>query len=173
MGFLTGPVNLTSDQTLQIESNATLRASTNFDLYRWITPLPSYGLPRVDPVLRGYHVRNVTLQGGGMLDGQGRPWAQYFNRNLKRYGYNATVSMRRPFFLSFEGCAGVKMENLTVINSPHWTVHLHDTEHVVMRRLNISVSPTTGCTTDYPAVRRTDAAVTPIPTASTLTRRAT
>jgi polygalacturonase len=41
--YLTGPLNLTSNQVLVISPNATLLATTNFTAFPVIAPLPSYG----------------------------------------------------------------------------------------------------------------------------------
>eukprot|EP00039_Didymoeca_costata_P006653 m.92141 g.92141 ORF g.92141 m.92141 type:complete len:847 (-) comp13339_c0_seq3:19-2559(-) len=142
--FLTGPLNISSHVTLHLDPNSTLRASDDFDLYHWIAPIPSYMLVRVHPVLRAVQAVDVTITGGGVLDGNGRKWAQYFNNNT-RHGYNATVSMRRPFFVSFENCSDVTIQNITVMNSPHWTLHMWNSENILISGVTMRTIPRLGC----------------------------
>ena len=92
--FLSGPVNLTSNQVLRVDG--TLLASTDRSDYPLIAPLMGYGwgndencFPpgaaphkivvgslRYAPVVGAYHASNVTLTGSGVLDGQGQIWWQ-------------------------------------------------------------------------------------------------
>ncbi len=58
--YLSGPLNLTSNQVLVISRNATLLATTNFSAFPVIAPLPSYGASSLLPgqSFRASHVRH-------------------------------------------------------------------------------------------------------------------
>lgn len=79
--FLTGCFNLTSNVILNVRG--TILASQDSSNYVQIEPLPWYGggqdaqmsgLPEWHPVIRSYHASNITITGGGKIDGQGAPW---------------------------------------------------------------------------------------------------
>eukprot|EP00951_Prasinocladus_malaysianus_P046570 scaffold647440_cov46-Prasinocladus_malaysianus.AAC.1 len=62
---------------LTVEKGAVLLASDNFDDYPLVPPLPSYGSgrefdgPDYAPFIGCWNCTNVTIAGGGVIDGQG------------------------------------------------------------------------------------------------------
>ena len=70
--FLTAPLFLKSNITLQVDSTATILGSQTFSDYtkqaqeKILTPIPA--------LINGYQVNNITITGGGIIDGQGAPW---------------------------------------------------------------------------------------------------
>ena len=92
--FLSGPLNLTSNQVLRVDG--TLLASTDKHDYPLVAPLMGYGWgddencfdPSLDkhkiivgslrysPVIGAFHAKNVTITGAGTIDGQGAIWWQ-------------------------------------------------------------------------------------------------
>ena len=87
--FLTGPLNLTSNQMLVVDG--TLLASTNVSDYPQVAPLASYGWTidsncfpfgtEIVPgklnyaaIVNSWNSSNVTVTGSGVIDGNGEPW---------------------------------------------------------------------------------------------------
>ena len=90
--FVSGPLNLTSNQRLDVQG--TLYASQNVADFPLIAPLMGYGWGndencfapdrdahkiiigslRFAPVLGAFHATNVSVVGGGVIDGRGEPW---------------------------------------------------------------------------------------------------
>ena len=136
--WLTAPFNLTSRLTLNVTCGATLLATE--DATRWpvIAPLPSYGQgrdhpgPRRTSFLHGVRLRDLVLTGGGTIDGQGAGWwARHRN------GTEGNVTRGRLFEVEYSD--GILLEDLTLVNSPFWTVHPTLSSNIVARRLNISL----------------------------------
>lgn len=73
-------------------------------------------------------LRNVVLRGGGCLDGNGP--AFWHPQPTPPFGWYREKSTRPSPMLEIRGCRDVRMEGITIRNSPGWTVHLHDCDNV-------------------------------------------
>lgn len=72
---------------------------------------------------------NVGISGGGTIDGQGDAFWEKKAEPYRGSSYGGTAqfhyrALPRPSFLYFRRCKGVSLENVTLKNSPSWTVHL-------------------------------------------------
>ena len=125
--FLTGPFNLTSNLRLVVAPNTTLLGST--DLVEWplIAPLASYGQGRDHPgprrvsLIHGFGLRNVTVTGGGTIDGQGAFWWRL--HRASEAGSPGAERFTRGHLVEFVRSQSVELSHLTLRNSPFWTVH--------------------------------------------------
>ena len=125
--FLTGPFNLTSNLRLVVAPNTTLLGST--DLVEWplIAPLASYGQGRDHPgprrvsLIHGFGLRNVTVTGGGTIDGQGAFW--WRRHRASEAGSPGAERFTRGHLVEFVRSQSVELSHLTLRNSPFWTVH--------------------------------------------------
>lgn len=92
--FLSGPLNLTDDQTLRVDGVLLAAPATDLSAYPLLAPLPSYGgcrdtncfdkgrvvngsvrgVLRYSPVIGAFGRRNVSIVGTGTVDGQGQGW---------------------------------------------------------------------------------------------------
>jgi polygalacturonase len=74
--YLTGPIRLASNITLDVESGAVLRFSSDFDDYLPMVPTRWEGTEVVtfSPLIYGDKVENVAVTGHGLIDGGGEPW---------------------------------------------------------------------------------------------------
>ena len=82
--YLTGPIRLASNITLEVDAGAVLRFSSDFDDYLPMVPTRWEGTEVVNfsPLIYGDKVENVAIAGRGLIDGGGEPWWQEF-RELK------------------------------------------------------------------------------------------
>ena len=136
--FLTGSFELAFDNLeLHVEAGASLLGSTREVDYPLIPALPSYGTGRdVDSSLRfrplvfASNVSNVSLTGGGVVDGQGETWwLKHFARRLR---------WSRPRLVEGMYCDGLLIEDLTFRNSPFWTLHPYASAAVTVRRVTVT-----------------------------------
>jgi len=118
--YLTGPFNLTSGMVLSLDKDAVILGVQDTALYGIIPPFPSYGVGRdvgpdnYEPVIGGYHLKNVVIT-GGTIDGQGDYWWNlYKSKNLKH---------SRPALVEFQNCSGLTLKSTILQNSPFWTLH--------------------------------------------------
>eukprot|EP00040_Diaphanoeca_grandis_P008736 m.46253 g.46253 ORF g.46253 m.46253 type:complete len:440 (-) comp20183_c0_seq3:233-1552(-) len=129
--YLTGAFNLSSNTVLDIQSGATIQGIQNAALmyYPVIAPLPSYGTirnpARCQALVMCTNAVNVSISGGGVIDGQGDFW---WKRNNKD---------ERPHLLELFKCNGVEIGNITLRNSPFWTLHPVYSSNVWIHHVNI------------------------------------
>ena len=100
--YLTGTLILKSNVSLKLEAGATLLGSKDMSDYE-----PPYLIYAKD-------ARNISIRGGGVVNGQG----EIFWRG-KRRPYKRPSKM-----IQLEDCRDVRIEGITLTNSPNWTLNL-------------------------------------------------
>ncbi|MEV6109261.1 glycoside hydrolase family 28 protein [Streptomyces sp. NPDC051940] len=143
--FLTGAVHLLSNVDLHVTEGATVLFSTDpadylpVVLTRWEgTECYNYS-----SFVYAYGQENLSISGGGVLDGQGMtgPWKSWRDPGgnalidqaaLRAMGEQGVpVAERvfgeghhlRPNMIQFYRCRNIVMRNLTVLEPPMWTIH--------------------------------------------------
>lgn len=79
----------------------------------------------------GMNLVNVSVTGGGKLDGGGAPWW------VKQRKSPVDLQYPRPKLISFDGCRRVTLKDLNLVNSPSWTVNPILCEDVTIDNLSI------------------------------------
>ena len=128
--YPTGSIRLYDNMTLEIQSGAYLRFLQEEAAFPLI-------LLEFEGVAGEMHqacifaqgAENVTVTGRGVVDGQGEYWW-----NKRRAG---KLSHPRPYLVCFADCRHVLLENVTLTNSPAWTVHPLRCQDVTIRGLLI------------------------------------
>ena len=107
--YLSGTLILRSDVTLHISKGATLLGSTDLQDFPPIRPaLRSYGDNYSDKsLIYGENLERIGITGEGVIDGQGGS-----------YERKITPLDVRPMILRFVTCRGVRVENVTIRQSP-------------------------------------------------------
>ncbi|OLS35549.1 glycoside hydrolase family 28 protein [Bacillus sp. MRMR6] len=147
--YVTGPINLRSNMTLYVDAGATVLFKDDFDSYPTVkTRWSGYECYGFSPLIFGDGLQNVTIKGEGCFDGQGEAWWKV-NRRLRKGESFTTVRTKeitrlnheligllntnlvewesqflRPPLLQFIHCEHVKIEGITLKNSPFWNTHL-------------------------------------------------
>jgi len=135
----TGALRLRSHVELHLEEGAVLRFVADPALYplvgaRWegaTTTIHS-------PCLYARGERDVSVTGPGEIDGGGAWWWHAFREQ--------SLTFPRPTLLGFHECAGVTVTDVTLRNSPSWTVHpllCTDVRITGIRIINPADSPNT------------------------------
>ncbi|KAI3506546.1 hypothetical protein L1887_21105 [Cichorium endivia] len=137
--WLTGSFSLTSHLTLFLEKEAVILGSQDFDHYKVIEALPSYGrgidLPgqRYSSLINGDNLIDVVITGdNGVIDGQGSVWWESFDCH--------TLNYSRPNIVEFINCEDVVVSNITFLNSPSWTIHPVYCSNVLVQNIT-AISP--------------------------------
>jgi polygalacturonase len=106
--FYSGPVTLKSNMIFQISAGATLM----------MLPMTATGsnpaYPPSTDFLYGSNLTNITINGAGVMDGQGLEWWTYFN--------GGGTDNRPPAMIELSGCTGVTVSGITVQNSPKFHI---------------------------------------------------
>ena len=85
--FLSGPLTLKSNMTFTISAGATLE----------MTAMGTF--PQNTDFLFGSKISNITINGSGVMEGQGQAWWTAFN--------NGGTDNRPPAMIELTGCTGV------------------------------------------------------------------
>ena len=128
--YPTGPIQLYSGVTLDVQSGAEIRFLQDLGAYP-LVDIEFEGIPGKGymPCLYARDARNIAVTGFGTLNGQGSYWWKLFKEKQLDYP--------RPYLVCFDSCADVTLENVTLTQSPCWTVHPLRCENMVIRGIRI------------------------------------
>lgn len=153
--FVKGPIHLLSNIELHLAKGAYLTFSEDPEDYlpQVLTRWEGTELFNYSPFIYAYQAVNVALTGEGILDGNTgngfanwRPKQREAQFRLRELG-GAQVPVHervfgkgdylRPSMIQFFACSNVKVEDVTIIDSPFWVVHLVATHNAVVRGITV------------------------------------
>ncbi|RUT46191.1 glycoside hydrolase family 28 protein [Paenibacillus anaericanus] len=116
--FLTGAIFMKSNIELHLSPGAVLSFSTNPEDYPVVESRWEGVKQQVHAsCIYGNDLENISITGSGTLNGNGQPW---WEKRLKR---PEELIYPRPKLISFDRCHRVTLKDLTLTNSPSWTVN--------------------------------------------------
>ena len=130
--FVTGPLDLKSNITFSVAKDAKLLASTDRADYKLTTLMR---LPSIQPFLHVANAENVTITGGGLIDGRGQVWWDYV-KGVKEAGVLGT-DHPRPMGLLIDHSNHFTMENVTFQNAGFWQVVPYYSNYLTFRNIRI------------------------------------
>jgi polygalacturonase len=130
--FVTGPLVLKSNLTLVIDKDATLLGSPDRDDYGHTTFARH---DTVMPLLGATNAENITITGGGTIDGNGHIWWEYV-RGLNDAGVLGT-DHPRPMGLVFDHSKHIRVEDVTVQNAGFWQIVPYYADDLQFRNIRI------------------------------------
>jgi polygalacturonase len=139
--YLSAPIVLKSNITLDLEKGATLLGSADHADYPAMTV---FRLPDLQPLVSAANAEHVTITGEGVIDGNGSSWWQEA-RAMKDHG--VLGNHPRPKLILFDHCRHVRVEGVTIQNSPMWQLVPYYSDDVVIRRVRI-LAPSNSPNTD-------------------------
>ena len=140
--FLIGPLNISSHSTVVIEAGATVTGSPRGEDFPLVDPIggpPPYAGSMPHPLIYTTGATNVTLTGGGTVDGLDQPWYPGWPGNWAGAAGDCTGDhpwttppCGGPTMILFRNSTDVTMSNITVIRSRNFALHfaLVDNFHV-------------------------------------------
>jgi polygalacturonase len=116
--YLTGAILLKSNIELNLNPGAILSFSTNPEDYpvvesRWEGVKQSV----YASCIYGRDLVNISITGSGTIEGNGGPWWETFRNSREE------LQFPRPKLISFDSCKRVTLKDVTLKNSPSWTVN--------------------------------------------------
>ena len=138
--YLSQPLTLRTKTTVQLEAGATLLAGTNQDEYLkapgdW---LKAKGSGDFVPFIEGKKLTDITFTGGGTIDGNGAAW---WGEAEKARQIKPGYTLPRPNLVALQRCQNVRLENITLQNSPKFHFVPADCENVVVSNVTILAPP--------------------------------
>lgn len=114
--FLTAPLQLKSNITLNISAGVTLLGSPDHPDY---PEAEVFRETAVQSLLHAEHASNIHITGGGTIDGNGASWWKIVNGRKERHQMAVTL---RPRLLVFDHCDHIVLDHLNVRNSASWQI---------------------------------------------------
>lgn len=155
--FLTAPLVLKSHITLEVDPGATLLGSPDKADYPDMQELRQDAL---QPLLSATNAEDITIRGGGTIDGNGKPWWDAVYASRRQLGTPAgpggpggfggpggpggraggaafrrsvMIAARRPRLLVLDHCKHVLIDGVTIQNSASWQVVPYYSDDVTIR----------------------------------------
>ena len=127
--FLSGPIVLKSNVTLDLAKGSTLMGSPDHADYPVKT---EFRAPGTQSLVSATNAQNVAITGGGSIDGNGESWWAEA-RSHRGSGIVGKVTFR-PRLVVFDHCKHVRIEGVTIQNSPSWQVVPYYTDDMTIRK---------------------------------------
>ncbi len=144
--YLSQRLMLHSKTTVQIEKGATLLAYTNQDEYLKVPGdwLKAKSSGDFNPFIGGKRLEHITIAGGGTIDGNGAAW---WGEAEKARQIKPGYTLPRPNLIALQECKNVRLEDITLQNSPKFHFVPADCDHVVISNVTI-LAPQHAANTD-------------------------
>jgi polygalacturonase len=130
--FLSGPIVLKSNITLDLAQDATLFGSPDHADYPAKT---EFRAPGTQSLVSATNAEHVAITGSGTIDGNGESWWA-LARSERGSGIVGKVTFR-PRLVVFDHCKHVRIEGVTIQNSPSWQVVPYYTDDMTIRNVRI------------------------------------
>lgn len=126
--YCTRSIQLKSNMVLNLEAGALLDFTDDIENYEVISmEFEGIAGTMYKPLIYASGAENVSVIGQGRMNGNGRRWWE----ESKQFPH------KRPYFVCFDHCRHVRLEGITLENSPVWTVNPIYCDDVVIRGIKI------------------------------------
>ena len=130
--YVTAPITLKSNMTLHLASGATLLGSPDREEY----PKATFARhPTVQALVSSLNAENITINGEGTIDGNGKIWWDYV-KGVKDSGVLGT-DHPRPMGLVFDHSQNIHVEGITVQNSGFWQIVPYYSHNLSFKNMKI------------------------------------
>jgi polygalacturonase len=112
--FPTRSIRLKSNITLALDSGADLYFKDDYESFEIVdTEFEGAAVRMYMPLIFAEHAENIAVTGHGTINGNGaRAWRE-----------KASLPYKRPYLICFQYCDRVRIADVTLKNSPVWSVH--------------------------------------------------
>ena len=129
--YVSAPIVLGSNITLHLDKGATLLGSPDHADY---PAKIEFKLPDAQPLIGAIDAENVAITGEGTIDGNGESWW----KAARATGDHGILGNHpRPKLVIFDHCKHVRVEGVTVQNSPMWHLVPYYSDDVTIRNVRI------------------------------------
>ena len=130
--YLSAPIVLKSNITLHLEKGATLLGTADHADYPAKT---EFRAPGLQSLVSATDAENVAITGEGTIDGNGETWWQ-MARSIKDAGVLGNEHPR-PRLVVFDHCRHVRVEGITIQNSPMWQLVPYYSDDVAISNIKV------------------------------------
>lgn len=141
--FTTGALELKSNICIYLEHGATLKAHGDISKYRFNGYLDSFG-KETNSLIIAKNCTNITFCGTGTIDLNGSKFVDFsVPSNVSDLSPEEMLQTparplnrpRRPIL--FDCCRGIKLKDITIIDSPCWTFTMHNCTDIFVNNISV------------------------------------
>lgn len=129
--YVSAPIVLKSNVTLHLDKDAKILGSPDHGDY---PPMTMFHLPDLQPLVSATSAENITINGEGMIDGNGQSW---WDEARKTHNAGVLGNHPRPKLIIFDHCKNIHVEGITIQNSPMWQLVPYYTDNMVISHVKI------------------------------------
>lgn len=132
--YATYSIRLKSNITLYVAAGAQLDFMEDTEGYEIVeTEFEGIAGQAYMPCIYALGAHHVAVEGDGVINGNGAVWWKQVREN--------TLKRPRPYLICFQECEHVRIERVTLCNSPAWTVHPLYCRDVLIQGISIKNPP--------------------------------
>jgi polygalacturonase len=138
--YLSKPIFLRNQTTLELETGAVLKGTDEPDDYNDHSNQAASGpFKSVVGLVNASELTNVAIVGSGTIDGSGARWWPAVKEAIKKKtpGTKTPQPRARPKLIVFFRCQGVRVQDVTLQNSPSFHLVPFDCDDVVIEHVTI------------------------------------
>ena len=140
--YLSAPIVLKDNITLAVAKGATLKGSPDHGDYPEMLVFRAKGQ---QSLISAAHAHDIAITGAGIIDGNGASW--WTGPDGKRPNSILGVGVFRPRLIVFDHCRHIRIEGVTVQNSPSWQIIPYYSDDIVIRGIKV-LAPANSPNTD-------------------------
>lgn len=151
----TGAIHLRNNIDLHLEKGAQIIFSSDPNDYLPVvfTRFEGMELYNYSPLIYANNCENVSISGEGILDGQGKEWSNWNNKQdeavfrlytminreepVESRVFGTKKDSLRPSFVQFINCKNVSVSGITALDGPMWTFHFIYSESIKIKNINV------------------------------------
>jgi polygalacturonase len=130
--YVSAPIVLKSNITFHLDKGALLLGSPDHGDY---PEKVEFRMPGLQSLVSATNAENIVIEGEGVIDGNGDSWWQ-MARSVRDAGVMGNPHPR-PRLVVFDHCKHVRIEGVTIQNSPMWQVVPYYSDDVVIRNVRV------------------------------------
>ena len=136
--FMTGGLYFKQGTHLYLEEGAVLMGSDFIGDYKLAeTRMEGETCLYFEGLINAIGLDGFTISGKGTIDGNGLRYHQQFWLRRKWNRQCTNKDEQRPRLIWVSGCKNVQLEGVNFQNSPFWTTHIYNSDHVKLINLHI------------------------------------
>ncbi len=141
--FITGTLMMKSNVELHLAAGCRLKGSKNLHDYIQLegSGFITHSLPEKSgiPLIGAVEAQDIAITGNGTIDGSGI--AFYDPEKTSPSGKYDKPDTPRPRIMMLYNCHNLRIENVSLVDSPCWTIWLMQCENVNVRNVKINGDP--------------------------------
>ena len=127
--YVSAPILIKSNVTLHLDKGATLLGSPDHKDY---PPKTEFHTPDLQPLVGAENATNIAIEGEGTIDGNGQSW---WDEMRAKHQHGVLGEDLRPKLIILDHCKNIRVEGITIQNSPMWQLVPYYSDNVVIRNI--------------------------------------